>query len=45
VKEIELSVREKELNFFQGKEESFEVRFFALWDEMHYTMYEKTEKN
>jgi hypothetical protein len=30
VKEIEILRRGKELDFFQGKEESLEVRFFAL---------------
>jgi hypothetical protein len=30
MKEIEVLVRGKELDFFQGQEESFKVRFFEL---------------
>jgi hypothetical protein len=30
VKEIKISRREKELDFFQGREESLKVNFFTL---------------
>jgi hypothetical protein len=42
MKEIEVSRRGKELDFFQGREESLEVRFLALLAQMHCILNEST---